>query len=326
MRVNIHSHAIPPETLNKAGKYGPSLVDEPGGGWSLKVGPYQSRGSLPQDKRFLDPMLRLKDMDSKRIDIMGVTISPLFYLYWAEPEIGIPFARVQNDALANWCKADPKRLFFIATLPMQDPKASLIEADRAVELGARGFNVGTDNFAGRNLDHQAFFPLYEKIQQLDVPLFIHPYPLPMEGGESDKYNLSWIAGYVHQDTVAFCHLVFGGVLDHFPRLKVCITHGGGSVPYQFGRLEYALARMPDVEAKKPLHDYLENFYFDVLIHDLKARSFLVDFMGADHLVMGDNYLGWDAVDGFALVDELKLPDTDHRKICGDNAVKLFKLG
>jgi aminocarboxymuconate-semialdehyde decarboxylase len=192
-------------------------------------------------------------------------------------------------------------------------------------LGARAINIGTDNLAGRNLDDEQLFPLYAKLQELDLPLFLHPYPSPMETGGIDKYNLSWIAGYVHQETVAFCTLVFGGILDSFSRLKVCIPHGGGSVPYQVGRLEYALSKMPDVRAKRPLREYLKNFYFDVLIHDLKARRYLIDFMGADNLVMGDNYLGWDAVDGFALLDELNLPESEHRKICGGNAIELFKL-
>ena len=316
--------------MGKAGKYGPELITDADGGTILRVGSYTSRAekgrSIFIDKRMTDPAARIRDMDEKQTDRMGITISPLFYLYWAEAEIAIEFSRIQNDALAHFCRDYPHRLFFMATLPMQDVSASISELKRAVEeLGAKGVNLGTDDFSGRDFDNQDFWPLYEKIEAYELPIFVHPYPLSMATGQLDRYNLSWIAGYVHQETVAFCHFAFSGVLDTFPNLKICIPHGGGSVPYQWGRLEYAAQKMPDVRAKKSLREYLHQFYFDILIHDIRARRYLVDFMGADNLVVGDNYLGWDAVDGFQLVQELDLPERDHIKIMGDNAVRLFNL-
>ena len=150
-----------------------------------------------------------------------------------------------------------------------------------------------------------------------------------EGGAiriEDKYNLSWITGYVAQESEAFARLVFSGILDEFPRLKVCLPHGGGMIPYQFGRLEYAARLMPDIKAKRPLREYLDNFYFDLLVHDRAARQFLLGFIGADHLLVGDNYMGWDHVDGFELLDELSLKAHEKRKIMGGNAIGLFKLG
>lgn len=330
IRINAHSHVIPLETMGKAGKYGPELIDAPDGALVLRVGDYRSRPqrghSLVLDERLSDPKARVDYMDAQRIDKMIVMISPLFYLYWAEADIGIEFSRIQNDALAKFCAYSPQRLYFVATLPLQDMNAAEKELDRSVkELGAKGISIGTDSLAGHELDDESLWPLFEKMEKYDLPVFLHPYPLPLQTKQSDKYNLSWIAGYVHQETAGFCNLVFGGVLDRFPKLKVYLSHGGGAVPYQWGRLEYAATRMPDVKSKRPLKEYLGNFYFDLLIHDIAARRYLVEFAGSDHLIVGDNYPGWDALNGFELVDELNLPAQDAGKICGGTAQKLFNL-
>ena len=329
LKVDIHSHVTSPDIIGKAGKYGPERTIDAEGRVTFRVGPYESRsepgkGLIPNPQG-PNPVARLAGMDEKGIDVMGVTVSPLCYLYWAEPEIGIPFASVVNNSLAKFCSVNPDRLFFIPTVPLQDIDASLKEFDRAVAMGGKGVSIGTDNIAGRGLDDETMLPLFERVAKSDLPIFLHPYPSGIESGAIDRYNLSWITGYVHQETVAFCHLTFGGVLDRFPDLKICIPHGGGMVPYQFGRLDYAMQRMPDVKATKPLREYLRNFYFDTVIHDLAARRYLLDFMGADNLLVGSNYLGWDAVDGFKMIDELSLSENDHRKIAGENAARLFKL-
>ncbi|HXG36586.1 MAG TPA: amidohydrolase family protein, partial [Dehalococcoidia bacterium] len=280
MKIDIHSHVIPPETIGKAGKYGPEVVRGEGL-TEVRVGEYRTTiWRNPKSPRFESaptPEARIEGMDREGIDVMGCTISPLFYLYWAETEIGIDWSRLNNDALARYCSAFPERLFFLATLPLQDIEAGVREAERAVkQLGAKGINLGTHDIAGRNLDDEAFWPLYEKVQAYDIPIFVHPYPLGIyDPPGADKYNLSWAAGYIHGETLAVATLMLGGVFDEFPGLKVIVSHGGGSVPFQFGRLEYIAETMRDVRAKKPLREYLKNFYFDVLVHDAKARQYLV---------------------------------------------------
>ena len=331
MRIDTHAHVILPETMTKAGKYGPEIVTHEGGRASLRVGPYESRvggdrGMTAEEfEKLGDPRVRLQQLDDLGIDMMGITISPLFYLYWAEDEICTPFAAVQNDALSRYCAADPARLFWMATLPLPNVEASVDEIRRSVELGARGVNVGTGDFDGIDLDDERLWPLYAEIEANDLPLFIHPYPLTMASGAEDRYNLTWSVGYNYQEAVAYAHLILGGVFDDFPRLKVIITHGGGFVPYQAGRIEEARRRQPDVKAAKPLSEYRENVFYEILVHDLAARKFLVDFAGADQLVVGDNFGGWDAADGFAMLDELQLPADEHDKISSGNAIKLFGL-
>jgi aminocarboxymuconate-semialdehyde decarboxylase len=330
VKVDMHAHMIDPRMMGAAGTYGPEIIVDNDIS-VLRVGPYRAelgtsfKSADDLLERMSDPTRFIAGMDERGIDKVGVTVSPLFYLYWSEPEIGVPFSQLMNDCLADFCAHAPDRLFFIPTLPLQDVDASVAEVDRAIgQLGGKGINIGSDA-AGRTLDDEAFWPVYERLQAHNVPIFIHPYPLPMADGVRDSYNLSWIVGYTYQETMAFAHLVLGGVFDDFPDLRVYITHGGGAVPYQIGRIEEAFRTMPGVRAKKSPRDYLRNFYFDILVHDLAARRFLVEFMGVDNLVVGDNYQGWDATNGFELLEELGLDKDAAEKIAGGNAMKLFGL-
>lgn len=329
MKIDTHAHVILPDTMNKAGKYGPEIVVAPNGLASMRVGPYESRiggdrGMKATDFAHMgDPKVRIQTLDKLGIDKMGITISPLFYMYWAEDDIRTPFASIQNDALAKYCSEDPSRLFWMATLPLPNIEASVAEIKRAVALGAKGVNVGTGDFDGVDLDDEKLWPVYEEIESKNLPLFIHPYPLTMASGAEDRYNLSWIVGYNYQESVAFSHLVLGGVFDAFPKLKVIITHGGGFVPFQAGRIEEARKRQPGVRATKPVSEYQQNVFYEILVHDLPARRFLVDFAGVDQLVVGDNFGGWDQADGFKMLDDLKLSPIEHEKISSGNAARLF---
>lgn len=322
-KVDVHSHVFLEEMLGKAGKYGPELTED-----GYRIGNFQRRIQTDKPRglsRAVRPEQRVEDMDQLGIDKMGVTIPPPLFFYWAEEEIATRFGALYNDALANFCRPYPDRLFFLATLPLQNIEASVEEIDRVVKLGARGIIVGTDNIAGRELDDPALWPVYERIQQHDLPLLIHPASFRIAEQGEDQYNLSMVTGFVGQETVAVTRLMFGGVLDEFPNLKIVVSHGGGAVPYQWGRLELAARKMPGVKARRPLGDYQANFYLDVLVHDVRARQFLVEFWGADRLVAGTNFRGWDEIAGFDSVEELDLSTEDRQKIIGGNAVSLFKL-
>jgi aminocarboxymuconate-semialdehyde decarboxylase len=327
MRIDMHGHVLPPETFGKAGKYGPRWIEE-GGTRNLEIGPYRPRvypAKSTRQRSVEDPERRIQDMDEIGTDHMVLSISPLMYLYWAEPEIGVPFARLQNDALQRFCRGHEDRLSWVATLPVQDVPASVDELERVLENGARGVNLGANELGPYELDDEALWPIFEKIEKSGRPILLHPHPLTMASGAEDRYNLTWVVGYTYQETLAFARLTLGGVFDAFPNLKVYIPHGGGAVPYQFGRLKAASESQADVRAQRPLEEYLKNFYFDVLVHDRRARQFLYEFAGADHLVVGSNFGGWDSADGFAMLEELGLKEEEQEKISFRNCVSLIAL-
>ena len=341
-RIDIHAHVIPPAILGKAGRYGPDILFDPDGTMVIRVGDYRLRGETvagekeaqvvgrkAQQERYVaglgDPMMRVAELDAKDIDVMGVSIPPLFYFYGIERDIAVDFTRAANEALADYCAAAPKRFFFMPSLPLQDIQASIEEVRRSVARGARAVNMGGRDLAGKELYSEEMWPLFQELEQHDLPLFIHPYPMEIKDGKAPDRYTALILDYPFECTRSVNNLILGGVFDAFPKLKVYVSHGGGFIPYQFGRIETFATLNKQVKCKKPPRDYLKNFYFDTLIHELAARKYLVDWMGADNLVVGDNHGGMDSVDGFAFVDEMELDTVSADKIKGGNSRALFKL-
>lgn len=343
--VDVHSHIIPPSVFGQAGPHGPEFTMTESGEYLMRRGAISNLQSSVAHRRFAagqggedpkiwglrlsDSTLRLSEMDERGVDAMVVSPSPPLYMYEIESEYGVPYACAYNDALADYCSADPQRLFFLATLPLQDPKAAVSEAHRAIhELGARGVYVGATNLAGRELDDRDLWPLYEALVAADLPLSIHPGPL-MPGhellGNKPRFREGAALGFPTQETHAQLVLIAGGVFDAFPELKVTVSHGGGFFPYQFTRIEEFLKLDIDRIAKRPVGDYISNLYYDFVLHDVRARRFLLEVAGVDHVLLGSNYAGMDSVDGLALVEELGLPDQDRARVIGGNAVKLYKL-
>jgi aminocarboxymuconate-semialdehyde decarboxylase len=337
-RVETHAHIMPREIYGMGGAYGPEIIRSPTGGRMYRAGNWQSAAGAfegEQSPGLYDPQARLAELDKQDIDVMGISITPMFYLYGAPAADGTNYARRYNDLLAQYCSFAPTRFFFMPTLPLQDINASLKELDRTTrELGGRAVNMGTDNIAGRNLDDEALFPIYEMAQERDLPLFLHPAPVGTDDPDfkpsanvKDKYSFSFLLGYNYREMVAFATLVLSGVLDRYPRLKVCIPHGGGFVPYQIGRIAWAAAssRMKIAKCQKPVADYLPNFFFDTVVHEPEARRFMRKICSADNILVGSNFGGWDWVDGFEFARTMVDDEPDLKKIWAGNATRLFKL-
>ena len=221
--------------------------------------------------------------------------------------------QAHNRWMAEFCAAAPGRLMFWAHAPLNVPGAAAEELRRAcTELGAKGLVAGGANFGGLEFDSPELDPVWQVLSDLDLPMFIHGYNQSVTWGEKandDRYETTAIVGMQYDETRCFWNLVCGGVLDRFPNLKVYITHGGGYVPYQLGRLAQTNKNLDVVHNKRPVLDYLKNFWFDVELHEVPMRQALIDTIGADHVVYGSNFGGSDAV-RHDLTDGLKLSDAD----------------
>ena len=339
--INIHAHVILPQLMGMAGDAGPEIVWHEDDHASMRIGSRFTKlvtvkskeeekvlGPRETTEKFLkawsDPHVRLGEMDVKGIDVIGITNNAQMYFYGIEPELAIKFQARANDLIAEYCSVAPDRFFFMSTLPLQDLKASQVELDRAIRLGTRGVHVGAHTLGGHELYDEALWPLYARMEEAKLPLFVHPYPFQLAGAPATRFGGPMLE-FPYQSSIAATHLILGGVLDAFPNLKVCISHGGGFLPYQFGRIEAFAKLNPHNRAKRPLVEYLPQFYFDNLIHEVTARQYLVDWMGPSNVLVGDNYEGLDSADGFAFLRELNLPPEASEAIAGGNAAELFGI-
>jgi len=270
---------------------------------------------------------RLADMDKMGVDVQAISCSPFQFMYALDPELGQKTARAINENLAAIVTKHPDRFVALANVPLQAPDAAAEELDYCVRrLGFRGVEIGT-NVAGKEISRgrDAF---WAKVQELDVMVFMHPNGFT--GGErlADHYFINTI-GNPLDSTVAIGHLVFDGILEKFPKLKIVSAHGGGYVSHYPARMDHAWgARVdPRTVLKRKPRQSLAKLYFDTIVFDREQLRHLVNLWGADHIVVGTDYpydMGWydprGFVDGAAF-----LKDADKAKILGLNAAKLLKI-
>lgn len=253
-----------------------------------------------------DPDRRIEECDEHGVEFQVLSTVPVMFSYWAKPDDAHDLSRILNDHLAEIVRDHPKRFGGLGTLPLQSPDLALKELDRCVrELGLRGVQIGS-HVNDWNLDAPELFPIFERAQELDVGVMVHPWD--MVGQERmRKYWLPWLIGMPTETTLAICSMIFGGVLERLPRLRVLFVHGGGSFPATVGRIEHGFRARPDlcaVNNERGPREYLGKFYVDTAVYDPKALDVLLDLVGPEKIALGSDYpfpLG-EAVPG-RMVDE-----------------------
>jgi len=275
-----------------------------------------------------DPHKKLRDMDEAGIGFSVLSSTPFAFFYEVEDDLAVELATFQNDKLAEMVKKFPDRFAAMATLPLQVPEEALRELNRAAkELGLRGVEIGS-HIAKRELDDEAFFPVYEALQGLDMPIFIHPHHV----AGLDRlleYYLNNLIGNPLDTTIAAANLIFGGVLEKYPRLKIILAHAGGQFPYIIGRWEHGYKVRP--ECKDKVHQspmaFFKNFYYDIITHNPDALRYLISLAGSDHVLLGTDYpydMGdLNPVQTVAKLKEIKV--RDRQRILRENAIALFGL-
>jgi aminocarboxymuconate-semialdehyde decarboxylase len=243
-----------------------------------------------EDNCFLETA-RLSDMDATNVDVQVLSTIPVLFNYWAKPADGYETSRFFNDHIAETAAGNNKRFIGLGTLPMQDIDLAIGEMERCIEeLKMPGIEIGT-NINGKNLSDAEFHPFFEAAEKLGAAIFIHPWEMM---GEKDiqKYWLPWLVGMPAETTRAICSLIFGGVFEKFPKLRIAFAHGGGSFPYTLGRIEHGYDVRPDlvqIDNKINPREYLNRFWVDSLVHDRKAFQFLREAMGDDKICLGSDY-------------------------------------
>lgn len=288
--VDVHAHWYPRRFLDLLAEHGPAHGLEwrevEGKGPQFKVG-YLTTG--PAGPRFVDLDARLAAMDEQGVKVHALSLSQPM-VYWAGRELGERLAATYNEELARAHEHAPQRLVGLAALPMHEPDLAVKEAERAAKLpGVRGFYMST-RVNERELSDPAFFPVYERIEALGLPIFLHPV-FVIAHERLQKHYLTNLLGNPFESAVAAAHLIFGGVLDRCPQLTVVLPHAGGAFPWLVGRLTRGWDKRADLKStsKRAPVDYLRRFYYDTVGYSDDVLDYLVRVIGADRVLMGSDY-------------------------------------
>ena len=269
-------------------------------------------------------ILRSKDRNGIDLSIISVNIPGPESLL---PEFGIEASSICNDYLAETIQAHPSRFAGLATLPWQDTDAALTELDRAVgELGLCGV-ILYSQIRGREVDADALTPIFSRLEELDVPLVIHP-TVPVWGEPVSAHSMITMVGLMVEQSFATLRLILGGVLERHPQLKVLQPHCGGVLPYLWGRIENQTEVMGRgrEHISKPVSSYYDRVYLDTVSPSAQAIRYAFEFAGPERIVFGSDQPWVDIGIFVKLIEELDIPDADREKIWSGNAIKLFKLG
>lgn len=268
---------------------------------------------------------RLADMDRLGIDIQAVSPSPGQYFYFTDPETGREAARAVNDGMADAVARHPDRLVGMGTVPLQNTEMAILEMKRCVQqLDLRGIELNT-NVNGIDLHTPQLRPFWAAAEELGVLMFLHPLGFT-EGKRLSEYYFNNLIGNPLESAIAVGHLIFGGVLDNHPGLKICVAHGGGYIPGYWGRMDHAWRARSDCSehcAHLP-SSYLRKLWFDTLVFDRDQLDSLVRSHGADRLCMGSDY-PFDMAEPDPVGFLCRLSAQDRAKILGGNAAELLGL-
>jgi aminocarboxymuconate-semialdehyde decarboxylase len=287
--VDVHAHWYPKAWLDLVARHGPAHGIEwkeiEGKGPQFRIG-HLSTG--PAGPRYVDLDARLEAMDEQGVAVHALSLSQPM-AYWADAQLGERLSIVYNDQLAAAHAAHPDRLVGLATLPMQAPELAVKEVRRAARLpGVRGFYLAT-RVNDKELSDASFFQVYEAIEALGLPVFLHP--VFVIGHERlEKHYLTNLLGNPFESAIAAAHLIFGGVLDRFPKLDIALPHAGGAFPWLVGRLNRGWEKRADLKhiEHQPL-DYLRRFHYDTIGYSDPVVEYLVKQVGADRILMGSDY-------------------------------------
>jgi aminocarboxymuconate-semialdehyde decarboxylase len=323
--VDVHSHFFPREFVRivraLGGAHGASVEEQDGRQTLILPG----HPPIPLDPQFVDVGARLARTQALGITLQVLSLSPPM-VYWAPPELGVALARAFNDGIAEICREQPGRFVGVATLPLQTVPEALTEIDRATRtLGMRGLYLGT-SVNGRYLDDPLFRPVWERAHALGLPVFTHPQT-NIGADVLGRFHLFNSIGFPVETATAAARLIYAGLFERYPNLRVVLAHAGGVLPLLLGRLDHAHRNRAQCREAIPEAPsaYLRHFYVDTVTHSDLALRFVVESVGPSRVVLGSD-APYDMADADPLARVRRAaPDEAIPQILGATASRLLGL-
>ena len=329
LKIDTHAHYLPRDWPDLAGKYGDARFPVIHHG-------SDDRHRIYKDGKFFreirpntwDADLRTAEYAGFGVQVQVLSTVPVMFSYWAKPHHALELHSALNDHMADTVRTHPRHYAGIGTVPLQSPQLAIRELERCIdELGLQGVQVGS-HVGDWNLDAPELFPFFEAAADLGAAILVHPWDM-MGSDSMPKYWLPWLVGMPAEQARAACCLIFGGVLERLPALRVALAHGGGAFPYTIGRIEHGFNMRPDLVATDNFRnprDYLQRLYFDSWVADDAALRYLLATCGSERVMLGTDYpfpLG-EQRPGEG-IERLQLDDTQRARLYHGTALEWLGL-
>ena len=291
LKIDTHSHILPRDWPNLSEKYSEPrfpVMTHTGGHHRIYRGGKFFRQVW--DSAF-DIDTRIADYAAHGVNVQVVSTVPVLFSYWARGSQALELHTFLNDHCAGLCREHPRHIVGIGTVPLQSPNLAIREMERCMDqLNLAGVQIGS-HCNDWNLDAPELFGFFEAAADLGAAIMVHPWDM-MGRDTMPNYWLPWLVGMPAEQSRAACSLIFGGVLERLPKLRVMFAHGGGSFPFTIGRIEHGFNMRPDLVAKdnaRNPREYFPRLFFDSCVHDPQALAYLLDVVGHDRVMLGTDY-------------------------------------